>query len=225
MASAASNVNPPTKTARRRNSTCSSGTSRSWTSRWWPASSVAAPAGLGAPPVSRASRCSNLACNAAGDRTFTRAAASSIASGNPSSRRQISATAGAVSAVNVRSGLTARARSTKSRTASEAVAASVGEAVSGAGSDSGGTGYSCSPERAQSDPAGDQDLRPGQAPSKSATAGAARRTCSKLSSTSNRRRSQKRSETRGERFVRGLAHAEHLAIAGATRAESASGPG
>ena len=50
-------------------------------------------------------------------RTF--AAASSIASGSPSSRRQMSATAAAFSAVRVNSGLTAWARSTKSWTAGD----------------------------------------------------------------------------------------------------------
>ena len=47
-----------------------------------------------------------------------RAVASSIASGRPSSRAQISATAAAFSSVSRKSGFTARARSTKSWIAS-----------------------------------------------------------------------------------------------------------
>ena len=53
-----------------------------------------------------------------GDNTLARAAASSIASGMPSSRRQICAIAAAFSSVNVKRGLAIRARSTKSSTAS-----------------------------------------------------------------------------------------------------------
>ena len=44
-----------------------------------------------APPVSSGRRCSSRASSASGDSTLTRAAASSIASGRPSRRRQISA--------------------------------------------------------------------------------------------------------------------------------------
>ena len=44
------------------------------------------------PPASRGSRCSSRSSSAAGESTFTRAAASSIASGRQSRRRQISAT-------------------------------------------------------------------------------------------------------------------------------------
>ena len=52
-----------------------------------------------------------------GDRSFTRAAASSIASGIPWSRALIAATAGAFSLVTVNPGRTATARSMNSRTA------------------------------------------------------------------------------------------------------------
>src|SRR5205085_4190761 len=70
------------------------------------------------------------------------AAASSIASGRPSSRRQISVTAAALPSVSAKPGRTARARSTNSATAGEA-ATSAAEAVPGsAGNASGGTGYS-----------------------------------------------------------------------------------
>ena len=59
---------------------------------------------------------SSRASIACGVSTATRAAASSIASGSPSSRRQISATAGAFSAVTANPAWTAGARSTKSAT-------------------------------------------------------------------------------------------------------------
>ena len=77
-------------------------------------------------PVRSASRCSSRSSRASGGRSFTRAAASSIASGRPSSRRQISATA----PLDAKSGRTARARS-----ANRAAASSSGN---------GGTGYCCS---------------------------------------------------------------------------------
>jgi hypothetical protein len=70
------------------------------------------------PPDRSGNRRSRRASNAAGGSTLTRAAASSMASGNPSRRRQISATAGAVSPVRANSACAACARSTKSRTAS-----------------------------------------------------------------------------------------------------------
>ena len=116
-ASAASKVTPPAKTASRRKSVCSSGASRSWlqaiVSR-----RVRCRAGASrVPPVSRGSRCSNRASSACGGRIRTRAAASSMASGSPSRRWQISATAGAFSLSRVNPGLTAWARSTKRRTA------------------------------------------------------------------------------------------------------------
>ena len=68
-----------------------------------------------------------------------RAAASSMASGRPSRRRQIPATAAAFALVSAKSGRTARARSTNSATAGDAISVSADTAGSSA-SDSGGTG-------------------------------------------------------------------------------------
>ena len=62
------------------------------------------------PPVSSGSRWSSRASSADGERTLTRAAASSMASGRPSRRRQIAATAWAFCSVTAKSGLTACAR-------------------------------------------------------------------------------------------------------------------
>ena len=72
----------------------------------------------------------------AGVSTRTFAAASSIASGRPSSRRQMAATSAAFSSVSAKSGFTARARSTNSATAAERRARSrvAGAEESGAGS-------------------------------------------------------------------------------------------
>jgi hypothetical protein len=72
----------------------------------------------GAPPVNSGSRLSSLVRRAEGETTRSQAAASSIASGSPSSRRQISSTAAAFPASSLKSGRTWRARSTKSAIAS-----------------------------------------------------------------------------------------------------------
>ena len=63
-----------------------------------------------------------------------RAAASSIARGNPSSLTHISATAGALSLVTAKSGFAACARSMNSRTASYWVSFSNGGRLAGSGS-------------------------------------------------------------------------------------------
>ena len=76
-------------------------------------------AGRARPPTAGPAGRPGAATIAAGERSRIRAAASSIASGRPSSRRTISATLRPFSAVSVKSGRTAIARSTNSRTASE----------------------------------------------------------------------------------------------------------
>ena len=60
----------------------------------------------------------SCANSAAGERTRTRAAASSIANGSPSNRRQIAAISSALSGVSEKCGSTALARSTNNSTAS-----------------------------------------------------------------------------------------------------------
>ena len=79
------------------------------------------------PPVRRRNRSSSRAAICSGGRALTRAAASSIASGIPSSRRQIWMTASAFCGVRVKAGCTARARSTNRRTDSVSAADSGGE--------------------------------------------------------------------------------------------------
>ncbi len=75
----------------------------------------------------------------------TRAAASSIASGMPSRRRQTCATAGALPASRRKDGSTAAARSTKRRTESHAAISSRESARRASGTASGATGNCASP--------------------------------------------------------------------------------
>ena len=72
------------------------------------------------PPVSSRKRSCRLSTISVSDNARTRAAASSIASGIPSRRRQISATAAALSSVMAKSVLASRARSANSSIASSA---------------------------------------------------------------------------------------------------------
>ena len=84
--------------------------------------------------VSSGKRCSRRVSSACGESILTQAAASSIASGSPSRRWQISATAGALALVTAKSGLTACARSTKRRTASYWLSRSSDGSCAGSGS-------------------------------------------------------------------------------------------
>ena len=111
------------------------------------AASAGAPGRSRGPPARRSRRCSSRASSACGESSLARAAASSIASGRPSRRTQISATAGRVRVVTAKSALTARARSTKSATASYCDSDVNSGRRAGSGRPSGGTGNSCSPER------------------------------------------------------------------------------
>ena len=105
---------PPACSRRRRppaggRAICSSGVSRSWLQAMV-SRIVCCRAGRSRPPpVSRGNRFSSRASSTDGGATLMRAAASSIASGRPSRRRQISATVGAFSAVRTKSSLSARA--------------------------------------------------------------------------------------------------------------------
>ena len=113
---------------------------------------------------------------------FTRAAASSIASGRPSSRRQISATAAALSAVNAKAGDTAWARSANSRTESRSASCSGEISAVEFGKGNGAIGYSRSPPTLSGSRLVTRTVNPGAPFSSSATDGAASTTCSKLSS-------------------------------------------
>ena len=132
-------------------------------------------------------------------RTRRRAAASSSASGMPSSRAQTSATAAAFCAVTRKSGCAVAARSTNSRTASHRVSASAASAAGGSrgpGSDSEGTRKGVSPATPSSSRLVASTRTPGQ-PRRRASArrAAASTRCSQLSSTRSRRLGRSASES------------------------------
>ena len=70
------------------------------------------------PPASNRNRSSNRTAISATGKARTRAAANSIANGNPSSRRHSSATTAALAGSRVKLGSAVAARSTNNRTAS-----------------------------------------------------------------------------------------------------------
>ena len=114
-----------------------------------------------------------------------RAAASSIASGNPSRHRQIWSTIAALALVNRKSGTTACARSTNNVTAGPIP----GELCPSGASASGLTGKSRSPDRASVARLLARTRSRGQWVKRSATRDAAGKTCSTLSITNRRSRS------------------------------------
>src|SRR6266567_2158819 len=91
-----------------------------------------------------------------------RAAASSMASGNPSRRTQISAMVRVLAGVNCKSGLAVCAHSRKSATAAYCARASPSGRWVRSGSASGGTGNSCSPRRCRTARLVTRILSPGQ---------------------------------------------------------------
>ena len=118
-----------------------------------------------------------------------RAAASSIASGSPSRRAQMPATAAALSAVSAKSGLRARARAMKRRTASSASRRSRLGSWVGSGTARGSTPTSCSAVSASRVRLVAKMHSRGAAASRAARSGAASKTCSQLSNTSKSCRS------------------------------------
>jgi len=97
------------------------------------------------PPVSRPNRSSSRAATCSGAMVRRRAAASSMASGMPSSARQILATAAAFAAVISNPGTTARARWDNSRTEAELSALPIPLTAGSGGSVSGPTVHGASP--------------------------------------------------------------------------------
>ena len=138
------------------------------------------------PPVSSGSRRSNRSRSVGNDRWVTRAAASSIARGTPSSRRQMSATSGALSSGHGEGRVhrLAALREELHRGGSPPGCRSRRE-HSGSGTVNGGTGRACSPATRSSTRLVTRILSRGQSASRSLTSGAAATTCSKLSSTSS----------------------------------------
>ena len=100
-ASADSSVQPPTKTASRAKSRCSSSSSSSWLHSIV-ARSVCWRGSTPRPALSRSSRCESRSTSCSGERTRTRAAASSSASGRFSSRAHSSGTASLATKLGLR---------------------------------------------------------------------------------------------------------------------------
>ena len=136
------------------------------------------------------SRCRSRSKRSDGVNTLSRAAASSMARGSPSSRRQISAIVEALSSVTAKSGRTARARSVNRATASDSAMTEAGS--SGWGRLSGGTGNTFSARTRRVSRLVTRTLIPGACWSSSDRPTAAAVTCSKLSRTSSIRESRSR---------------------------------
>ena len=183
-ASPASSVHPPTNTERRRKSACSGGESSSWVQSIV-ARSVCCRAGRSRGPVRKSRLRSRRAASAAGESSFTRAAASSIASGRPSSRAHTAATAAEFSAVSAKPGTMAPARSTKRATAGERASSSSDGRCAGSGTTSVATATSRSPYRRRAVWLVTSTLRRPAPARRVVTSGAAATTRSKLSSTSS----------------------------------------
>ena len=189
----------PAKTPRQANSACSSGDSREkLQSRVFCRVRCRSGRSRG-PPVRTPIGLPSRASSAWGGSSLTRAAASSMASGKPSSRRQISATAPTFWPVSLNLGATAWARSVNSRTEAYCPAVPASRAAPAGGTGSGGTGNSCSPLSLSMVRLVTRIFRPGAVASSSASSGAASVTCSKLSSTSSSR--LRRYDTRSARSL------------------------
>ena len=122
---------------------------------------------------------------AASGRCLTRAAASSIAKGRPSSLRQISTTSKAVSRSRSRFRLTAFARSQKSAVAGQRTMSSGVGSVTPDGNSKGGTANSCSPRSRRALRLVTRKVVSGHLRSREYTSGAAGVRCSKVSRTTS----------------------------------------
>ena len=159
---------------------------RSWlqsiavSSVWW-RGSAARP-----PPVSRANRSLNRSRICSTPRTRVRTAASSMARGRPSRRRQRSTTADWLAAESSNAPVAASARSRKRATASFSRSRLSGSVTCAGGSSRGGTGRTCSPGADSGSRLVARTRTPGAARVISATTWAtASRRCSQLSNTSS----------------------------------------
>src|SRR5271165_2750554 len=135
------------------------------------------------PPVSSPSECSSRGKIASGGSSLTRAAASSMASGSPSSLRAMAATAGAFSSSRVNPGTAAAARSANRRTDAQAASNAAVGWSSSSGTASGGTGHSRSPETRSGERLLTRIRTALVSCSSRVTTGAPASRCSKLSST------------------------------------------
>ena len=137
------------------------------------------------PPRSSCKRAPGAAVSrariACGGSNLLRAAASSIARGNPSRWTQIAATAAAFSVSRWKVGMTAWARCIKSVTAEIWASVTTSGSCFRSGKANGATGYSCSPEMCKMARLATSMVRREQVTSSFASWGAAAATCSTLS--------------------------------------------
>ncbi len=144
-----------------------------------------------APPVRIGSRAVSRPSIASGGRILMRAAASSIASGRPSSRVQISAIAGALSDRPPEGRTSGLGTLDGEGTLSYCEVAATSLACRRSGRANGRTGYSCSPVICSRTRLVARTLMPGAVTSNSPMKVAASMTCSRLSGTSSVRRSRR----------------------------------
>jgi len=183
-ACAAGSEKEPTKTPRRRNTACSSVPSWSCVHDSAAASVCWRAGALRSPPVSTRKRSCSAASSCAGDSAGTRAAAISMASGRPSSRRATLTTGARLCASSTKWRSRARTRATKSCTA--VLASAKASVACGSGSDNGSRRYNCSAVRRSGAWLVTSRPSPGQAVcSALARASTPSSTCSALSSTSS----------------------------------------
>ena len=139
-----------------------------------------------APPVSSGRRCSSRASSAAGASTLTRAAASSIASGSPSRRRQISATVARWSSSRLKPALDlGRPLDEQSHRGDVGDRPAIADRPLGAVHGQRRHRYSCSPRSRSRARLVASTVRSGAASRSSAINGAAGSRCSRLSRTSS----------------------------------------
>ncbi len=183
--STSSSVNVPANTASRRNTACSVGSSRSCdhstaaSSVWWRGS-------VRRPAVSSVKRSSRPVATSASAMVRTLAAASSMASGTPSRRRQISTTDGTAAGVRRNPGWAEIARSTNSPTLADRIER-IGSVSLASGTGSGCTRCTCSPSTASGSRLVARIRTPGhmrRTVSVTSPIGASR--CSQLSNTTSR---------------------------------------
>jgi hypothetical protein len=142
--------------------------------------------------LSKGSRRSNRSSKAAGESTVRRAAASWSASGNPSRRRQISATAAALLWVRVKPGRLSRALVMKRATAGTVASTPGSAAAAASGSGSGATGTMRSPRMRSGSRLVASTFRRGAISSTRSASGASDANCSTLSITNSSSRGRKK---------------------------------
>src|SRR5215469_3361682 len=186
MSSAASSSNPPANTEQRAHNSRSAAL-QSPQLHSIEARSVCCRAGRARPPrVNSPSRSPSRSSICSADSTGSRAAASSMASGMPSSRRQILATAAAFASVTANPGTTCAARSANKLTAGNRASSATLSGRPACGAGSGGTASTVSPSMVSASRLVASTRSPPAARSSwSASSAAASTRCSQLSSTSS----------------------------------------